>query len=63
MGDNKKRRDSLNFRDYFLRRKSSVEDIFSAENSRKNSLVSNESLKNLVSLMVVSKATSNHIDP
>ena len=57
------RKESLNFRDIFMRRRSSCDEIQSAENSRKNSLVTSDSLKNLVSLMVGSKGTSSHADP
>ena len=63
MDDKQPRRDSLSFRDIFLPRRNSAEDIFSNDNSRKNSLANPESFKNLVSLMVVSKMTSNHLDP
>jgi hypothetical protein len=63
MDESKPRKSSMNFRDIFLRRRNSIDEVFSHENSRKNSLVNPESFKNLVSLMVVSKVTSNHIDP
>ena len=63
MEDKNHRKESHNLRDIFLRRRSSLDEVQSNENSRKNSLVSNESFKNLVSLMVVSKVTSNNLDP
>jgi hypothetical protein len=53
MDEKKQRKDSLNFRDIFLRRRrSSVDELNSLENSRKNSLICSDSLKNIVSLMV-----------
>jgi hypothetical protein len=63
MDEKLSRRDSLNFRDFFTRRRNSLDEAFSVENSRKNSLVNPESFKNLVSLMVVSKVTASHVDP
>jgi len=60
MDEQKPRKDSLNFRDIFLRRRrSSVDELNSLENSRKNSLICSDSLKNIVSLMVGPKVGVN----
>ena len=61
--DNKKiSKESLNFRDIFMRRRTSIDELNSAENSRRSSLASNEPFKNLMSLMAVSKGVSNNPD-
>ncbi len=60
MDEQKQRKDSLNFRDIFLRRRrSSADELNSHENSRKNSIICSDSLKNIVSLMVGPKVGAN----
>ena len=62
MDDQKPRKESLNFWEIFQRRRNSIDEPLSIENSRKNSAVNNESFKSLVSLMVVSKAATQQGD-
>ncbi len=59
MEEKKQRKELLNFRDIFHRRRNSAEEINSAYNSRRNSNVGGDPLKNVVSLMTFSKALPN----
>ncbi len=62
MADQRSRRESLNFRDIFNRRRTSLDDVCSNDNSRRNSMLSTDSFKNLTCLMGLARMGAGQAD-